>query len=53
VIAEVAELADALDSGSSGGNAVGVRVPPSAPSFSFEALKSAVFLPPLEKSDFG
>ena len=29
--AEVAELADALDSGSSGRKAMGVQVPPSAP----------------------
>ena len=30
-VAEVAELADALGSGSSRGNPVGVRIPPSAP----------------------
>ncbi len=30
--AEVAKLADALDSGSSGGNLMGVQLPPSAPS---------------------
>jgi hypothetical protein len=36
-LAEVAELADALASGASGGNLVGVQIPPSAPSdFSFE-----------------
>ena len=29
--AEVAKLADALDSGSSGGNLMGVQLPPSAP----------------------
>ncbi len=29
--AEVVELADTLGSGSSGGNSVGVRIPPSAP----------------------
>jgi hypothetical protein len=29
--AEVAKLADALDSGSSGGNPMGVQLPPSAP----------------------
>ena len=32
MLAAVAELADALDSGSSGGNLVGVQVPSAAPS---------------------
>ncbi len=35
------ELVDALGSGSSGGNAVGVRVPPSAPSYSIPNLWSS------------
>src|SRR5437867_6432024 len=37
--AEVAELADALDSGSSARKGVGVRVPASAPSFDFHRIK--------------
>src|SRR6266851_1368089 len=35
--AQVAELADALDSGSSAGNGVGVRIPPWAPSIPKDA----------------
>lgn len=35
LLAEVVELVDALDSGSSGCTPVGVRVPPSAPFFFF------------------
>ena len=34
-LAEVVELVDTLGSGSSGGDPVGVRVPPSAPSSLF------------------
>src|SRR5881628_3416480 len=38
--AEVAELVDALGSGPSGGNTVGVRVPSSAPNPDLNALRS-------------
>jgi hypothetical protein len=40
--ADVAESADALDSGSSGSNTVGVQVPSSAPTiyFSFECMRT-------------
>ena len=41
LIAEVAELVDALGSGSSGGSPVGVRVPPSAPINKRAAVKPA------------
>ena len=40
--ADVAELADALDSGSSGSNTVGVQVPSSAPKPEF--IRTPVFL---------
>jgi hypothetical protein len=42
--AEVAELADALDSGSSGRKAMGVQVPPSAPDTKQATAESADFL---------
>ena len=47
-LAEVAELADALVSGTSGSNTVGVRIPPSALSFQthrFNSYKSVKILP--------
>ena len=46
--AEVAELVDALDSGSSGRMAVGVQVPPSAPYFIW--LYSKIMSRPDDKS---
>ena len=41
--ADVAELADALDSGSSGSNTVGVQVPSSAPKAASESLQPFSF----------
>ena len=43
LFAGVAELADAQDLGACGRKAVGVQIPPSAPSFAFQPFDNAGF----------